>query len=425
MDLEVFIHGVPNGQKIWGKNDDLPYIQSFYGRSDNEEIKFLIELRNINSRNYCYYSYLKCRNIIAFDGRSGSYFGISIRIDEYCADFINMYRLMDVVYNKYVFGYILNSNGESIKYLASDFRDDICNGIKHAIETLIRNLFNDKDFTNDLQRIRIVNSNRIGKINILDCTRENVWNYLAHEGVIAISPYYLSIKENNLSVEFNREKENIIASKNLEIQNIQREYNIQINKLQDSLSESETIKNLSNRKLREQFDKEKANCELEINRLRSDINKLNEENQKLKNSITLVVNAIKEYVPTSLAISSLPLRTNPTERIDQSKMQINGMEEQKKSCWKKLFGVHSKEPLIIIEKEKNGRIKIRSEKYIVKIQNVKDIRGGKWNVQNAQIIRENEKECEIVVYQIGHVLIQYSINNNIVVQRETYACEEV
>lgn len=415
MDLEIFIHGVPDGQKIYGKKDDLPYLQSFYGRSDNEETKFLIEFRNLNGRNYCYYSYLKSRNIIAFNGRPGSYFGVSIRIDTYCTDFVNMYRLMDVVYNKYVLGSVLSLNGENLKYSVPDFRDNICSSIKQAIETLIRNLFSDNDFRSELQRIQIVNSNRIGQFNILDCTKENVWNLLIKDSKIAISPEFQTRKEYNLSVRYNKEKENIIAAKNTEMQNVCQEYDKRVNELLKLLEEEKTEKNLSSRKLREQFDRDRLNYESKINRLER-------ENQKLRSSINSVVSAVKEFLPISQVPSQIPSGINSTEtkKSKDTSMLNEEIEEPKKSFLKQLFSGCQKEPTILIRNGRKGKIKT-NETYIVEIHHVKNTEGGKWNVQNAQIIKQDEKHCVIKTDQTGSVVIRYYQNNSVITEQETYA----
>ena len=47
MDLEFFVHGVPNGQKIWGKKDDSLYLNpEFYGIAVNKNNKALAERLN-------------------------------------------------------------------------------------------------------------------------------------------------------------------------------------------------------------------------------------------------------------------------------------------------------------------------------------------------------------------------------------------
>ena len=55
MDLELFIHGVPNGHKINGVSGDNTYFTTFYNPSKKEfqgAPKFLIEIRNLNGTNY-------------------------------------------------------------------------------------------------------------------------------------------------------------------------------------------------------------------------------------------------------------------------------------------------------------------------------------------------------------------------------------
>lgn len=420
MDLEIFIHGVPNnGRKIWGKNEDLPYFRNFHAISDNEKTKFLIEFRNLNGRNYCYYTYLKSQNIIAFNGRSGSYFGISIRIEAYCADFINMYRLMDVVYNKYVIGSVLSQNGENQKYLTPDFYDDICSRIEQAIKTLIRNLFNDNEFRNELQKIPIVNSNQIGQFNIQDCTKENVWNLLMKDGKIAISPEFQTQKEYNLIVRFGKEKENIIASKNAEIQSVCQEYEVKVNELQKLLEEEKTAKNLSSRKLREQLDRDRLNYESKIKRLEG-------ENQKLRSTINSVVNAVKEFVSVPQVTSQIPSGINSTETKKQKDISRPNeeIEKSKKFSLKQLFFGNQKNPAILIRDERKGQIKA-NKPYIIEIHHVKNTERGKWNILNAKILEQDEKHCVIKTDQIGVVEIQYYQNDLIVAERKIYAYEKV
>ena len=85
MKVDVYIHGVPKGQRIW-KTDasDDQVIALSYGAGAEEQTKYLIEVRKSGSDSYCYYSMLKYKDILAQDGRSGSYFGLTVRMDMVC-----------------------------------------------------------------------------------------------------------------------------------------------------------------------------------------------------------------------------------------------------------------------------------------------------------------------------------------------------
>ena len=102
MDIEIFVHGVPNGQSFWGKEEDRNYFGNFYGQSNSDVVKYLIQTRSSNGKTYCYYNYLVYQNVIGSDGREGSYFGLSIRFDAYCKDFIGIYKILDTVFTAHV-----------------------------------------------------------------------------------------------------------------------------------------------------------------------------------------------------------------------------------------------------------------------------------------------------------------------------------
>ena len=47
MDIEIFVHGVPNGQSFWGKEEDRNYFGNFYGQSNSDVVKYLIRARQM------------------------------------------------------------------------------------------------------------------------------------------------------------------------------------------------------------------------------------------------------------------------------------------------------------------------------------------------------------------------------------------
>ena len=56
MDIEIFVHGVPNGQSFWGKEEDRNYFGNFYGQSNSDVVKYLIQTRSSNGKTFCYYN---------------------------------------------------------------------------------------------------------------------------------------------------------------------------------------------------------------------------------------------------------------------------------------------------------------------------------------------------------------------------------
>lgn len=197
MELDIFIHGVPKGQSIWGKEDDPIYIQNFY-TSREDETRFLVQLRDVKGKSFCYYSYLKYNNISAFDGRSGAYFGLSLRLDSYCSDTIGIYNILETIYKKYIVGSFLNGDKTKNKYLITDFKSKEVEikKIEEYIISLIKLSLSPSDFMS-LQDFTLASSSSIMEVNLIDCTKENVLNVIKKSSAIAISPFYPTIKDLN------------------------------------------------------------------------------------------------------------------------------------------------------------------------------------------------------------------------------------
>ena len=90
IEFKLFVHGVPKGQKIWGPNEqDRDYIGLSYGKyRDKPNHVLSVEINGSNS----YYTYFVGQNVLAKDGRPGSYFAITLRINRYYADVKNIYN---------------------------------------------------------------------------------------------------------------------------------------------------------------------------------------------------------------------------------------------------------------------------------------------------------------------------------------------
>lgn len=72
-DIKLYIHGVPNGFDTWGvESSDTYYIKSFYsGRASNfnPPTQMLVEVKNLGSGTYCYYTYIQAGKV---NGTKGS-----------------------------------------------------------------------------------------------------------------------------------------------------------------------------------------------------------------------------------------------------------------------------------------------------------------------------------------------------------------
>lgn len=264
IDFEFFIHGVPKGHKVWGDPEnplyskDALYFQSFY---TSETDKFLIEIRDINKTRYCYYSYLKYTGFIDCDNRSGSYFGMTIRTDKYCSDIIGLYQLLDLIYKGYILDLILKREGTKIKFLVPDFKS-INKELNQIADIVIKRfeelLISPANYKIDFHNFNIDKTKQIYKINLLDCTEDNIENILHISGIVAISPSYPTFKEDKTITDYKLQIESITKAKETEI-----------NSLNNSLlKEKNHSTNLSQQI--EQLNTEKKNLQKTIDNLKKD-----------------------------------------------------------------------------------------------------------------------------------------------------------
>jgi hypothetical protein len=201
MDLELFIHGVPNGQKINGVSEDYTYFTTFYNTSKKEfqgTPKFLIEIRNLNGINYCYYSFLNYNNVSDCNGRSGSYIGLTFRLDVFCNDPYRIFGLLYVLYCRYVVGTLFDI--KTNRFLISDFADEKLKPIRQVLNNLFQMYFLESDFTNIQNQV----SNEQGEyiINWNDSFSTNLWDCLKKGRVLIATDYpTLEVQRNNVEWE--------------------------------------------------------------------------------------------------------------------------------------------------------------------------------------------------------------------------------
>ncbi len=215
MEVELFIHGVPNGEGFWGKEDDRNYFGTFYDHS-TDEVKFLIQNRASKGKLYCYYNYLVYKtvgsptpNVVAYDGRDGSYFGLSLRLDAYCKDVMNMYRILDTIYNIYVCGSLLKMEKSKLKYTFSDFAnvETKLKTIEAETIKLIQNGFYADSFM-PLDGFA-TGSGNASVFNLYELTTADAMQVMKQSGKIMVSPYYPTMREKKIQQQHDSQIENL------------------------------------------------------------------------------------------------------------------------------------------------------------------------------------------------------------------------
>lgn len=314
MDVEFFIHGVPDGNDFFGLAEDKMYFDIFY--SGEAENRLLIQTRISGGKLYCYYNYIVGKDVISYSKRQGSYFGITLRLDQYCIDFSKIYRLLDTAYSLYCVNSLLAQTGGNTKYLVSNFKSakNQTDRIKAKVIGLLQDGFSGNDFTalDNSFNSNSANSTLL-KRNLLDCTVENVMSAVKQNGKIAISLFYPSQREKLLSQQYEQKINSIKESYNSEKTRTDSE----LQQLKSTLKQREE----ENR----QLYKEKQDLESRIREFKQ-IKRIDELIAPIKGPIALLAEEIQLLSPSKTRIErDGNARPAPTSKC--------GIRERLKGKW--------------------------------------------------------------------------------------------
>lgn len=114
MDTRIYVHGRPQGQDIWSPKEDTtdrfylePYLDSRVG--SDVDSAMIIDIW----QKHCYYTYIRCKNVVEKSVRPNAYFAITVRFDGICKNVASLYNLLDLIYNKVCLGNLIaNENGQ-------------------------------------------------------------------------------------------------------------------------------------------------------------------------------------------------------------------------------------------------------------------------------------------------------------------------
>lgn len=193
---EFVFHGVPQGFDVWGTSGD-KYYESFYNILESfkgAKSALVVEIRKDSNKWCSYYSYVRPQNVIAEGGRTGSYFGMSLKMDgEYCTDVYSLFQLMETIYEQKISGKIIAQSGSNEKYVIASFSNaDL--GLKEISDIAITQIRS--NFENDFDTIDISTTKPNASIslyyNINDVNSEAFFNAAKSYGKIFISQIYPS-----------------------------------------------------------------------------------------------------------------------------------------------------------------------------------------------------------------------------------------
>lgn len=190
MNVEILVHGVPQGQDYFGVEEERTYVESFYDNSA-ELVKFVVEPKKTGNNTFVYYTYLRYKGILGSGGRPGSYFGLTLRIDKYYQDVIHVYNMLEMVFKKYVVGVLLSSSGESYKYMSSSFasKKTEIEQLQQGLIQLIQGTCNWSKFV-DIDSGFFHSVTSLASCNIADITENAMSTALKKYSKVVLSPDY-------------------------------------------------------------------------------------------------------------------------------------------------------------------------------------------------------------------------------------------
>lgn len=255
MISEFVFHGVPQGHDSWGTSGDR-YYESFYGIEDfckGAKTALVVEVRKDTIGFCAYYTYVRPQNVVAQGGRTGSYFGMSLKIEgQYCTDVYSLFQLFDKIYEEKIVGSIIERTGNAEKYLVASFSDaeTTLKAIAQLADNQVRN-----NFASDFEDIDATFTKQNATIsvycNLDDVNSEAFFNTTRVYGKVFVSPEYPSKDAIIASFSSSDKKYQALkADYEKQIADLQKE-NSQIPQLKSRVATFESDYNAVQKKLQE------------------------------------------------------------------------------------------------------------------------------------------------------------------------------
>lgn len=295
LNVNLFIHGVPMGQKIWGpKGDDSRYLSTFYGPKWEVPEVMKIDVMTLGGSTYCYYSYVKGQNVCASDGRTGSYFALTIRMNAFYSDIQGLYNILRVVYEKMCLGLCVQQSGNTTRYLLSDFQA-VDSKLKEMEKHLL-NYISEYSVSSDIVSLAGFQSgpkSSVSNLNLYECTSKIASDYMKQTGGLLVSPCFLSSSAANTVKKYQADMQSTVQKAMQEVQLVQQTSKEKIEnvtkqlqeKIDATISQSKEEVRLCKEQSRKQLEEEKANNDRKLEELRQSYADFDKERSDLQKKI--------------------------------------------------------------------------------------------------------------------------------------------
>lgn len=448
MNVEILIHGVPDGQDYYGIPDERTYAELFYDNSA-ESVKFVVEAKEKANNTYIYYSYLRYKGIIGCGGRPGSYFGITLRIDKYYQDVIHVYNMLEMVFKKSVVGVLLSPLGDSYKYTFPHFTSKKAEieQLQQGLVQLIKGTCAWSKFVN-VDKGFIHPDDKAASCNITDITESTMTIALKKYSKVILSPEY----KLNLTKEYEKkiqevegksggliaEKEKKLVEKEDEISRLNSTLSslkAQIATLQTTLrqKEAEILQNKKNVQLSQMIlgIKEPINSLAEYFHVHDSQKNPTRHSYGFKNYILGIAGCVLSAIVIALLLFAKPqkgIETKPLENqiaaltkanshlteelaskdnlIEDLRTQLDNNQIEQQSDIPTQPAVKVKNLRIDINPYKAGESLDCEKAYTIKVKETDGAKvdysgNGEWIIKNAEIIQGKNTDSKITIKPNG------------------------
>lgn len=283
LTVKLFVHGVPAGKKQWGKfcKEDQLYLDQFYqGNKDIQEY-MKVECRNIVGNPSVFYTFIVGKNINAYDGRQGSYFALTLKMNSYYRDIQNIYTILKAAYYKYCMGLLLTDRQNFVQFAIPDFqnKNEELLALEKSISDYVSNFSHDSDIK-PLDK-QMLAGGETKSICLSDCDAESALQLIRTNGSILVSEFYASFREKN--------RDQLHAE---ELKSVQTRYDAEINKIESS--NQQTVNDLKRQLESEKINSAKREKE-QLNALNQRLAETEEKLRKAQKTCNDYKNEIENY----------------------------------------------------------------------------------------------------------------------------------
>lgn len=190
MNVEIYIHGTPEGHEVYSNASVIDrHVNTYYGAEFADQ-SLIIETSIVDCNIYCYYTYFRT-NILSYSGRPMQYWGITIRTDCFVKNAHVMYQILEM-FGQYISSSIM-SEGDNRKFLAKSI-SDIGKKVVGPIANLLSTIILAKDIIK-MDDSFLANIGEAIRINPLDLLSVDIVNHVKKAEKLIVSPNVLSIYE--------------------------------------------------------------------------------------------------------------------------------------------------------------------------------------------------------------------------------------